>query len=408
MVTYSKADLAKVPDKARFIEIVCKAFTSTGTAKIIQYACAQESHEDGSPHFHLILKLDKQKRWRCVRNYLEIEYGVKVNFTNEFTNYYDGYQYVIKSDEHTMLSDNHPALNNPYRTANATQARRQGHNRMTRKRSFDAVDLADVIEKNKIHDKIELLNLVKKQKKEGKRDLALYVFNNIDKSIKILSNVWEMHSSDQVLERRTTQRMELLGNALKWECVESCAGRWLSLAKETLDKNNISVRTFSGAVSEAIERGRGKDWNILLAGGVNCGKTFILKPLQKIFHTFSNTADGTFAWLGVENAEIIFLNDFRWDKKIISWKDFLLLLEGDELHFSAPKTSYAQDILFDKDTPVFATADECFKRTTTAVKDNYMMTLRWKKFEFTYEIPEKDIVRITPCGPCFADLVINN
>ena len=408
LMTYSKADIVKVPDKAKFINIITDAFNKNGTAKILQYACAIENHADGTPHFHMVIKLDKQKRWRAVRTYLSTEYGVDVHFSNAFTNYYDGYQYVIKSDPAVTHSDNHPDLTNPYRTANATQARRQGHSRSSRKRSFDAVDMADTIEAHNIHDKTELLDLVKKQKVEGKRDIALYVLNNTEKCVKLIDTVWAMNNAEKVILRRSAERMQLLHDALVGECNVHCGRRWLAMAKQNLANNDIDVRKFAGALSQAIEKGRGKENNILLTGGGNCGKTFLLKPLRNIYNTFSNPATGSFAWLGIENAEIIFLNDFRWDPTIIAWKDFLLLLEGDELHFPAPKTSYPQDIFFNKDTPIFATADDCFKKSRTAVRDNYMMTLRWNRFDLTYEIPKKDIVNIEPCGRCFAELIIQN
>ena len=410
VITYSHADLDKVPDKATFVEIVTTSFHNNGVARVVQYACALEQHRDGTPHFHAVIKLDRQKRWRSVRNHLNNHYGIAVNFSNEFSNYYDGYQYVSKDDPDVLHSENHPALSNPYRTRNATQARRQGQTQRsrTRKRAFDAVDLADLVEMYHIRDKTELLNVVKKQKVEGKRDLALYVFNNIEKSVKLIHTVWEMHNAAKVIQRRTTERMQVLNEALQGDCVADCEGRWLTMAKETLGNNDIPLRKYAGAVSEAIEKGRGKDWNILLVGGGNCAKTFMLKPLRKIFQTFSNPATGSFAWLGVEKAEMIFLNDFRWDKTLISWKDFLLLLEGDELHFPAPKTSYSEDILFDRDTPIFCTADECFKKGANCPIENYMMTLRWVKFEFIYEIPRNKIVKINPCGRCFADLILNN
>ena len=71
---------------------------------------------------------------------------------------------------------------------------------------------------------------------------------------------------------------------------------------------------------------------------------------------------GSFSWLGVESKEIIFLNDFHWDRTILPWKDMLSLLEGDEVNFSAPKTNYAKDIKLTKDAPIFATADKCFSK----------------------------------------------
>ena len=407
MMTYSKADVVKVATKECFIKIVCEAFHKSGTAKIVQYTCSREEHKDGTPHYHMVVKLDKQKRWRCVRKYMDSKYGIQVNFTNVYTNYYDAYQYIRKTDMYPVLSENHPDLTNPYRTTTATQARRQGHTR-TRKRCFDALDLSEVIEKHNIRDKIELLNLAKKQKNEGKRDLSLYVLNNIDKCVKIIETTWEMNRSDNILSRRTSPRMEILSRALEEECAEWCQGRWLNLAKETLCNNGINIRDFAGAMCEAIENGRGKRRNVLLYGEGNCGKTFLLKPLCSIYQTFSNPAKGTFAWLGVENAEIIFLNDFRWDEKYIAWADFLKLLEGDFIHFPAPKTSYAKDIFLQNDTPIFATSIDVFKKSLNATKENKMMALRWTSFQFHYEIDDKDIIRIDACPHCFAELIINN
>ena len=91
-----------------------------------------------------------------------------------------------------------------------------------------------------------------------------------------------------------------------------------------------------------LEKGRGKYRNILLTGPANCGKTFILNPLNVVYKTFSNPASTSFAWIGVENCEILFLNDFRWSSQILAWHDMLLLLEGQTVHLPAPKSHYAQ------------------------------------------------------------------
>ena len=57
-----------------------------------------------------------------------------------------------------------------------------------------------------------------------------------------------------------------------------------------------------------------------------------------------------------EKAEVVFLNDFRWSPQIIAWHDHLLMLEGQLVHLPAPKSQYAKDIVFDKDTPIFSTS----------------------------------------------------
>ena len=124
-------------------------------------------------------------------------------------------------------------------------------------------------------------------------------------------------------------------------------------------------------------------WNVILIGEGNCGKTFLLKPLCSIYRAFSNPASGAFAGLGVQNAEVIFLNDFRGQPQTIAWGVFPTLLEGDAIHFSAPKTSYAEDIFFDRDTPIFATSSDHIQKGVNAGRENRMTRNRWTHFEFT-------------------------
>jgi len=61
----------------------------------------------------------------------------------------------------------------------------------------------------------------------------------------------------------------------------------------------------------------------MIVGTANCGKTFLLNPLTEMYHTFCNPASGSFAWIGVESGECIFLNDFRWSPQLIPWHDLL-------------------------------------------------------------------------------------
>ena len=71
----------------------------------------------------------------------------------------------------------------------------------------------------------------------------------------------------------------------------------------------------------------------MIVGPANCGKTFLLQPLSTLFNVFCNPATTSYAWLGVENSEVIILNDFRWSKEIISWSELFLLLEGNQYIF---------------------------------------------------------------------------
>ena len=42
----------------------------------------------------------------------------------------------------------------------------------------------------------------------------------------------------------------------------------------------------------------------------------------------------------------------------ISWHDLLLLLEGQTVHLPAPKSHYTEDIVFERDVPIFYTGKD--------------------------------------------------
>ena len=133
-----------------------------------------------------------------------------------------------------------------------------------------------------------------------------------------------------------------------------------------------------------------KHHNVLIVGPANCGKTFLLKPLKVMYHTFCNPAIGSFAWVGIQDAECIFLNDFRWSPQVIPWHDVLLMLEGEVVHLPAPKTHFTQDIEFTKDTPIFCTSKRPFIFIKNGIVDDCetdMMGVRWKVFCLNYAIP---------------------
>ena len=52
-----------------------------------------------------------------------------------------------------------------------------------------------------------------------------------------------------------------------------------------------------------------------------------------------------FAWVGAKTVEIVYLNDFLWNKKSMAWADILNLLEGAPVYIPAPKIYFVEDIL---------------------------------------------------------------
>ena len=184
----------------------------------------------------------------------------------------------------------------------------------------------------------------------------------------------------------------------------------MECALDVLQRNEIPLQSFCGAIYQALELGRAKYRNIYIFGPENTGKTFIISPLKQIYNTFSNPATGTFAWVGAEEAEILLLNDFRWHPSMIAWGDLLQLLEGDTVHLPAPKNFCKRDIEFVKDTPFFATADASLvliKGGSVDQANTQMMQVRWRFFNFWRQIPEQNQKRLLPCAKCFARFIMD-
>ena len=204
--------------------------------------------------------------------------------------------------------------------------------------------------------------------------------------------------------------MQLIYDCAMRECSQECDGTWLLCANEVLNQNNICELEFAQAMRNLLQNGRGKHRNIMIVGPAGCAKTFLLKPLRLIYKTFSNPANEKYAFVHAPEFEVMFLNDFRWSKETIPWRDLLLLLEGEPVHIPTPKNHYKDDVCIVKDTPIFATGKSVITyqgsyNTRDPVEDE-MMAERWKVFKFTRQIPPKDQKEILPCPKCFAQMVL--
>ena len=227
----------------------------------------------------------------------------------------------------------------------------------------------------------------------------------------VLRTAWEMEEAKAAQERAAKSRLQILQEARGEPCKGKQASRWHASATELLEHNGISCKSFARAVKELLCKGRGKYRNIMLTGPANCGKTFLLNPLNSIFQTFTNPATTSFAWIAAEEAEVIFVNDFRWSPQVIPWHDLLLLLEGQLVHLPAPKSHFAKDMVFDRDTLIFATSKYPLvfvKNGMVDERETEMMTVRWRTFTLNWQIPEAKQQEMVAYSTCFARLILEN
>ena len=342
LITYSQVEKELFPTRRSFVDAVVQSFNKSN---VVQWCCSLEQHISTGIHYHMAIKLDRNKRWISSKRFLLESYGISVHFSEIHHNYYSAWKYVTKEDKRYIESKDHPDLTNtgPPRTTMASiavQSRSRkkachdsgqntsdesdvGHNHAQvirdsdadnnkakrRKKRITSYELSDIALAKNIKSRTQLLALARQQKLEGKTDIAEFIVNRGAKVVsEVLDTAWEMENSTNDLERARKSRVQLLHEASQGECTEGCCGQWLACAKDVLERNDINAQYFARCVLELLEKGRGKYRNIMIVGVANCGKTFLLNPLNEIFNTFSNPASTSFAWVGAEKAECTLLN----------------------------------------------------------------------------------------------------
>ena len=107
LITYSQADLSRLPTREKFATDVVNAFNE-GKVKVKSWVCCREAHKEGGLHYHLAIKLGRAKRWKSIKNRLVAEHGIVMNFLSRHDTYYDAWDYVRKEDNDYAESEEHP------------------------------------------------------------------------------------------------------------------------------------------------------------------------------------------------------------------------------------------------------------------------------------------------------------
>lgn len=311
LITYSQADVVKVPGRDKFAEMVVKAFNHNDDVTE-KWVVSAELHRNKGIHYHMALKLKTQRRFKAVRNSIYKRYGIHLDFKEWHTNYYDAFQYVTKFDSHYVVSPGHTVLANPPRTTKATEARRKGASSeppSKKARANVAVklnreDVGNIVRENGIKTIKSLFRLARAQAREGKTDLRGYLYRHPNQTYlgQLISTVVGIEVSEEDSIRENLSRLEILNQAKQQQCAQHpvtrapCDGLWLQSALEVLEKNRIPRRRFARIILNSLFYGRCKGRNVMICGETNCAKSFMLMPLTKIFQCFMTPSPGSYNW----------------------------------------------------------------------------------------------------------------
>ena len=444
LITYSNVDERKFPTRQLFGQACATAF---GGNKVLYFACSKEEHQSGQHHYHVAMRLNQSQRWLHAKKFLQEKHDVVANFAPSPNGgmYAGAYRYAAKSDSeiyHGHCLEKHPdlaSIGQNYGAANANAAyrtKRKSANDLkaaelvkqsetpnnTKRRRLDKLDVVDYIREKGIKTADELMASAEVRREAGDRELARYIVQLGPKARSdLVDDAWLMHNSVDKHRELSRNRMDVIREFIEEkECI--CQGLWLECALDVLKRNDINKYVYAHAFRTLLQKGRGKHRNIILVGEHDCAKTFLIDPLPTVFpHSFSNPASSGFSWLGVDTAQAILLNDFRWKPLslkggVIEWDTFLRMLEGAETNLPAPMNSFTKHIRLTSDIPIIATSSGEVKfyinhpdepQSHRHATENGMTESRWKVFHLRHQFKEEDKVKDVPkCGHCFSQLVM--
>ena len=180
--------------------------------------------------------------------------------------------------------------------------------------------------------------------------MAAFVLSCTKKSLNdLIEGTCEMPNAKGTLEREKTSRMQVIEKVRLSSCVDGCDMELCTCSRDILQKNGTNSYAYADTISDVLIHACGKFRNAMITGPANCGKTFMLKPLEIIYNAFSNSANDKYAWAGADNVEVIILQDFRWSSQLIWWKGLLLLLKGEPVKLPSSKSQFATDVCIKTD-----------------------------------------------------------
>ena len=349
-----------------FGDLVAQAYENAnyGTTKkpvLEEYAIFLEPHESGEPHLAALVRSADRHKWYPIGEWLRKEGHVQVNFGMNIKAWADGVMYFCVASERKSIAGidytphqwSRQGTPTPVRDLLPEKFRNPG---VVRKNKLSAMQFLNICREHDIYDETELWAIACTQEDKGDKGLMTFLMEGDPE--KSLAKAHKAMGAAEIAKRKKMTRVEILEEAAATACV--CPktfgeDRYMHRRlKEIVHLNNIDG-AFQSAVFDALFRGRAKGRNIFTVGPSDSGKSTLVKSLATIFRCYKPpdpAGKPTFPLSTLPGKELILLNEFKWDERIISWEGFKDLLEGEsDVTVSMPKGAGA-DIEWKGDAPV--------------------------------------------------------
>ena len=173
---------------------------------------------------------------------------------------------------------------------------------------------------------------------------------------------------------------------------------WRVCAKQVLQQNGINFG-FASALRQLLKKEDRSDWTF---------RWLVPRIAESLFcpvlwSVNINPATRKYAWTGLDEYEVAYLNDFRW-----SPPEWLVVVIGRTDSSSSKAKEYVRHWFVyskRKHYPIFATSKEPIEFMENII-ENDMMSSRWNTFKFSVQILLSECKDVPACTHCFSNLVM--
>ena len=276
--------------------------------------------------------------------------------------------------------------------------------------------------RNTVDDETAHLQLAEYAKEHCGEAMVHYLWRRRHKLRGIIDDIWQWENIHEAVLTARQSRLDALTAAEQGPCI--CGGAWPAFVVDSFIQNKINIPELCRDVLHALTHGRGETTRVIVLAGLlgGEGKSLFLKPLQSIFDgdnlVFGTPEKSNFPLLDLPAAKVCFLDDYRWDSRVVSWGATCLWFDGSRVPIGQPQNvpGVTGNIMYKGKAPIFVTcklSDLAWLEYCAQIDPNTgapwdsdasMVWRRVKVYRFTARVP-KPSKAIPYCGHCFAKLL---
>ena len=409
-----------------------------GQQSVVKFvAVAQESHEDGSPHFHVVVRLNKCMRWGLAKHTLTTRHRVPSHWSCSHSQLWSALRYIVVATPKKPLVDEQVlvwsesgkpvdlvAMSQEPWTSAAWHKRRETREAKAvveekRAPAYNKLDFMALIMSKHLHTKASLLAYVQDF---GSTAAQLFTSKNQRRLVSFIEDAqeWADAKTESVLERMSD--WEMLCKAASGPCGHGPGACPYAAAALQIFHNNartMSPYRLAAALRSVICGGPSKTSRVpFLIGPSNTGKSTLLYPFDDLFgakQVFHKPALGsTFALRNIVNKKrFLFWDEFRpvefAHHNTVPVATFLSLFIGKdtEIQVSQSFNDGNLDIAWKRGAVFTAKEDGLWNPThRVSAEDVRHLQNRVEEFRFTHVMPEGSFHDIASCAPCMARWIL--